>query len=216
MWLGDDPHIQTMLGASYQDIGAGVAEAGGFVYYTIDVAYVAGSGSYIPPNTVTPGGPTALPYFAVQTVTPMPDGSIVHTVQLGQNLSLIAKSYGVSVADIMDLNYLSSPNLYVGDKLVIRKAGTPGPTSTETATSTPTKAATPTRKPTRTPTQSATPLATPTQAILAQAVSQDGSANGTDQVGNILVITIVILAAGGVILMVAGSLIKRRVKPAGD
>jgi len=122
----------------------------------------------------------------------------------------------VSVADIMDLNYLSSPNIYVGDKLVIRKAGTPGPTSTETATSTPTKAATPTRKPTRTPTQSATPLATPTQAILAQAVSQDGSASGTDQVGNILVITIVILAAGGVILMVAGSLIKRRVKPAGD
>jgi hypothetical protein len=146
----------------------------------------------------------------------MPDGSIVHTVQLGQNLSLIAKAYGVLVAEIMDLNYLDSPNLYEGDKLVIRKAGTPGPTPTETATGTPTRAATPTRKPTRTPTQSATPMVTPTQAILAQAVSQGGGANGADPVGNILVITIVILAAGGVILMVAGSLIKRRVKPAGD
>jgi uncharacterized protein YkwD len=58
MWLGDDPHIQTMLSPNYHEIGAGVAEADGFVYYTIDAAYVAG-GSYSPPATVKPGGPTA-------------------------------------------------------------------------------------------------------------------------------------------------------------
>jgi LysM repeat protein len=216
MWLGDDPHIQTMLGANYRDIGAGVAEAGGFVYYTIDVGYVAGSGNYVPPNTVTPGGPTALPYFAVTTVTPMPDGSVVHTVLAGQNLSLIAKAYGVLVPEIMDLNNLTGPDIYEGDKLLIRKAGTPGPTSTPTTTSTPTRAATPTRKPTRTPAPSVTPLATTTPALLAQAVSEGGSSSGSDPVGNILVIAIVVLAGGGVILMVAGSLIKRRAKPAGD
>ncbi len=216
MWLGDDPHIQTMLGANYREIGAGVAEAGGFVYYTIDVAYVAGSGNYVPPNTVTPGGPTALPYYAVQTVTPMPDGSVVHTVLAGQNLTLIAKAYGVLVAEIMDLNYLTGPNIYEGDKLVIRKAGTPLPTATETATGTPTRAATPTRKPTRTPTPSLTPASTTTQAVLAQSVGEDSPGAASDPTGNILVISIVVLAGGGVILMVVGSLIKRRAKPAGD
>jgi len=216
MWLGDDPHIQTMLGANYRDIGAGVAEAGGFVYYTIDVAYVAGSGNYVPPNTVTPGGPTALPYYAVTTVTPMPDGSVVHTVLAGQNLTLIAKAYGVLVPEIMDLNYLTGPDIYEGEKLLIRKAGTPMPTATEAATSTPTRAATPTRKPTRTPTASATPAATTTQAALAQAVSKDGPGSASDPIGNILVIAIVVLAGGGVIFMVAGSLIKRRARPAGD
>ena len=30
MWLGDDLHIQTMLGANYREIGAGVAESDGF------------------------------------------------------------------------------------------------------------------------------------------------------------------------------------------
>ena len=210
-WLEDDPHIQTMLGANYQDIGAGVTEAGGWVYYTIDVAYVAGSGNYVPPKTVTPGGPTAIPYYPVQTVTPMPDGSIVHTVQLGQNLSIIAKGYGLTVAEIKELNNLSSDNIYVGDKLLIRKAGTPAPTATATATSTPTRAATPTHKPTRTPTPSVTAVASSTEADLVAA--EVGTPNGSDPVGNIMVIAIIGLAAGGVVLMVVGSLLRRRTKP---
>ena len=87
MWLGDDPHTQTMLGANYKDIGAGVAVSNGFVYYTIDVGYVAGSGNYSPPccHIHTPGGPTPIPIYMVQTATPNPDGSIVHTVLSGQD-----------------------------------------------------------------------------------------------------------------------------------
>jgi LysM repeat protein len=211
-WLQDSPHTQTMLGSSYVDVGAGVSVSGDFVYYTLDVAYVAGSGNYTPPDTITPGGPTAIPYFAVQTATPMPDGSIVHIVQPGQNLILIAKAYGVLVLEIKDLNNLTSDNIYVGDKLIIRKASTPGPTSTATATGTPTRAATPTHKPTRTPTPSITPQMTSTEALLAQAVAQTGSRNGTDLIGNVLVIAIIVLAAGGMILMLAGSLLKRRPK----
>ncbi|HSB65858.1 MAG TPA: LysM peptidoglycan-binding domain-containing protein, partial [Anaerolineales bacterium] len=216
MWLGDDPHIQTMLSANYQEIGAGVAEADGFVYYTIDAAYVAGSGNYTPRNTSTPGGPTALPYFAVQTVTPMPDGSIIHVVQAGQNLTLIAKAYGITVAEIMDLNYLTNANIYEGDKLIIRKAGTPAPTATATATSTPTRAATPTHKPTRTPTPTSSPVVTVTEASLAESVSLNGGSDSSEAIGSILVIAIVVLAAGGVILMVVGSLLKRRAKPGMD
>ena len=62
------------------------------------------------------------------------------------------------MTEIKALNNLTSDAIYVGDKLIIRLANTPGPTATVTATSTPTRAATPTRKPTRTPTPSATPI----------------------------------------------------------
>lgn len=155
-WLQDAPHTQTMLGSGYQDVGAGVSVSGDYVYYTLDVAYVAGGVNYVPPATITPGGPTPIPIYLVQTATPNPDGSIVHVVRSGQVLIGIAKAYGVTVQQIMDLNYLTSDKIYEGDKLIIRRASTPGPTATSTGTSTPTKAATPTHKPTRTPTPSST------------------------------------------------------------
>ncbi len=208
MWLGDDPHIQTMLSPNYQEIGAGVAEADGFVYYTIDAAYVAG-GSYSPPATAKPGGPTALPYYAVQTTTPNSDGSIVHTVMAGQNLTLIAKAYGITVAQLKESNNMTSDALYVGDILIIRLGNTPGPTVTPSPTSTPTRAATATRKPTRTPTLTANPSVTPTAALAADPVQTDSSPGGEDRLGSILVIAIVVMASGGVILMVVGGVIKR-------
>jgi uncharacterized protein YkwD len=209
MWLGDDPHIQTMLSTNYQDVGAGVAVANGFVYYTLDAAYVAG-GSYSPPATTRPGGPTALPYYAVRTVTPNPDGSIIHTVMAGQNLTLIAKGYGVTVAALKELNHLTSDIIYEGDVLIISLGNTPGPTGSPTGTSTPTKAATPTRKPTRTPTATATPQVTVLATQTAEPVSLAPDPPGSDSLGSILVVAIIVMAMGGVVLMVAGSLIKRR------
>ena len=212
-WLGDDPHINTMLGSNYQQIGAGVSVANGFVYYTIDVASGASGSNYNPPaapalNTSTPGGPTAIPIYLVQTATPMPDGSIVHTVLSGQTLIDIAKAYGVLVIEIKDLNYLTSDDIYVGDKLLIYPAGTPAPTSTATATTTPTRAATPTRNPTRTATPYSTPVVT-SLATLAEPAQKVALQSSSDPLGSILVIAIIVLAAGGVILMVVGSLIKR-------
>jgi LysM repeat protein len=209
MWLGDDPHIQTMLGASYQEIGAGVSIADGFVYYTIDVAYVAGGGNYGPPATSKPGGPTAIPYYAVQTTTPNSDGSIVHTVMSGQNLTLIAKAYGLTVAELKELNHLTNDTIYEGDILIIHLPNTPGPTDTPTTTITPTRVASPTRLPTRTPTPSVAPVATAVVTMVADSVLANGSQSGSDQLGNILVIAIIVMAIGGVILMVVGSVIKR-------
>jgi Cysteine-rich secretory protein family/LysM domain len=211
MWLGDDPHIQTMLGANYREIGAGVAVSDGFVYYTIDVAYVAG-GNYVPPATSLPGGPTALPYYAVMTTTPNSDGSIVHNVMAGQNLTLIAKAYGITVAELKELNHLTSDAIYVGDILIIRLANTPGPSSTPTGTSTPTRAATATRNPTRTPSPTVSPPATAPPTNVAALGVEGGSQSGTDSLGNILVIAIIALAVGGVILMLLGSVLKRSPK----
>jgi uncharacterized protein YkwD len=208
MWLGDDPHIQTMLSPNYQEIGAGVAEADGFVYYTIDAAYVAG-GNYSPPPTIKPGGPTAIPYYAVQTTTPNGDGSVVHTVMAGQNLTLIAKAYGLTVAELKKLNNLTSDALYVGDVLIIRLGNTPGPTATPSPSGTATRVATATRKPTRTPTLTASPAVSTTAALTADPVQKDPAPVRADQLGNILVIAIVGMAVGGVILMVVGGVIKR-------
>jgi uncharacterized protein YkwD len=208
-WQQDDPHLQTMIGANYQDVGAGVSVVGDFVYYTLDVAYVAGGGNYIPSASITPGGPTAIPIHLIQTSTPNPDGSVIHTVLYGQYLIKIAKAYGITLKEIMDLNNLTNYNIYEGDKLLIRWANTPGPTDTPTATITPTRVASPTRNPTRTPTPSASPSVTTTVTLMADSVLADGAQSGFDRLGNILVIVIAVMAVGGVILMVAGSVLKR-------
>lgn len=214
MWLGDDPHIQTMLGSSYRDIGAGVSSANGFVYYTIDVAYVSGVGGNNPPSASTPifstpGGPTAIPIYLVQTATPNPDGSIVHVVRSGQTLIGIAIAYGLTVNEIKELNYLTSDVIYEGDKLVVRTASTPGPTAPATATRTPTRVASPTRNPTRTPSLTPSPEATRATAT-DEPAPEEKSQTGPDQLGNILVIAIIILAVGGVVLMVVGSFMKQK------
>ncbi len=216
-WLQDAPHTQTMLGGGYQDVGAGVSVSGDYVYYTLDVAYVAGSGNYIAPATRTPGGPTAIPIYVVQTATPNPDGSIIHVVRSGQTLIGIATAYGLKLQQLLDLNHLESNDIiYEGEKLVIRNASTPGPTATLTSTSTPTRAATPTHKPTRTPTPSVTPTTPPTAAVLAEAVAENSAGSLTDRLGTGLVIAIIIMMAGGVILMLVGSLLKRRKIPPAD
>jgi LysM repeat protein len=199
-WQGDDLHLTTMLGANYAEIGAGVAVAGDFVYYTIDTAYVSG-GSYVPLAT---SGATAVPIYYVVIATPNPDGSVVHIVQSGQTLIGIAQAYGVSVDEIKALNNLSSDAIYVGDELLIVPAGTPAPTDTTTATVTATKVDTPTRQPTRTPVPSPTPGAPP--------ASPTPTPTGTspDVLGNILVGIIAVLGVGGVVLMAVGGLLKRR------
>jgi len=135
----------------------------------------------------------------------------VHTVLSGQTLIGIAIAYGLTVAEIKAMNNLASDAIYVGDKLVIQPANTPGPTATITATITPTRAATSTRNPTRTPTPSSTPVAT---SVTTQAdPTQTGTSQpASDPLGNILVIAIIGLAAGGLILMIIGSFMKRSTK----
>lgn len=207
-WLGDAPHTQTMLGANYREIGAGVAESNGFVYYTIDVASGSGSGNYVPPVSVTPGGPTPIPIYWVLTATPNPDGLVIHVVQSGQTLIGIAEAYGLSVAELKALNNLTKDAIYVGDKLIIHPANTPGPTASPSATATPTRAATSTLRPTRTPTSSSTPQVTRATSQ-ADPTRQDTTPTGSDSLGNILVVAIILLAVGGVLLMVVGSFMKR-------
>ncbi len=212
-WQGDALHLNTMLGASYQDAGAGMAEAGGAVYYTLDVGYVAGSEAPPPPAdgatpaaTAAAANPTLAAVTPVFTVTPHADGSIVHVVQPGQALWSIAIAYQVKVADLWELNGLNESSvIYPGDKILVKAAP---PTATPTITLTPTRTPRPTRltatlRPTRTPGPPGSP--TPPPASLTQA-AQQAAAQPIDP----LLLTIVTLVAVGAALILFGAVFRRR------
>ena len=140
----DAVHLNTMISASYRDIGAGVAFSGAEVYYTIDVGVIAGQpgpgsttgnpASQGPQGTTAPTEAIMIP---IQPATPMPDGSIWHIVQWGQFLENIARAYGVSVQQIMALNGLDeNTTIYEGDKLLIQVGATPVATQSLTGTET--------------------------------------------------------------------------------
>jgi uncharacterized protein YkwD len=139
-WQSDPPHLQTMINPNATDAGAGVAEGGKTVYYTLDVGYVAGapgSGSLVTPVSSGTKAPTVPPVIPIQTATPAADGTVVHVVQPGQALWNIAAAYNVSIADLMALNGLTENSfIYPGDKILVRKgtAGQPSVAWTPTIT----------------------------------------------------------------------------------
>lgn len=54
---------------------------------------------------------------------PGPEGTIIHVVERGENLTLIAARYGTTVDAIVQANAIANPNLiYVGQRLVIPSA----------------------------------------------------------------------------------------------
>lgn len=59
--------------------------------------------------------------FAIQTMTPQPDGSLVHEVKAGENLWAISIAYGVYIQDIQRLNKMpeDEDKIFIGQKLHI-------------------------------------------------------------------------------------------------
>ncbi|GAB4461942.1 MAG: hypothetical protein Kow00120_28990 [Anaerolineae bacterium] len=81
---------------------------------------VTGQGSANP----NPGGGAVAPVqpenIPIQRAEPREDGSIVHVVQSGQYLNLIAGVYGVSVQQIQELNNLTGSIIFSGQELLIK------------------------------------------------------------------------------------------------
>jgi len=176
MW-SDALHWNTMTKPEYTHVGAGVTTVNEVTYYTLDVGYVTGapgSSSSQPAAPTQSGGidqwvapTTAVAILPVQAATPLPDGSIVHTVQYGQVLLVIAQVYGVDIATLTALNNIDPDEIYVGQKLLIRSSFTPTilvPSSTLT--------------PVRT-TRTAASSPTHTKLLTAQETTGQPSATGT-------------------------------------
>ena len=95
------------------------------------------------------------------TSTPLDDGTVYHIVKSNEALWSIALAYDLTVEELKRLNQLSSNDIFIGQKLLIRKIvqSTPTlepsvtvtlgiPTSTATRPLTPTSTFTPTPLPT--------------------------------------------------------------------
>ncbi len=177
-WQGDAPHLHTMLSGDLQEIGAGVAYVGEQVYYVIDCARPTGSGQ--PQNTRVPGQTQVVfgPPLASTVIpsTPNADGRLVHVVGPGETLWLIAITYGVKIAEIRALNYMTEAEaIYPGEKLLIRKD----------------VVVTPLAAPSDTPGVETTLTSVPTQQVDALTPTAQGNAlqetpasDGTSQSGN--------------------------------
>ncbi len=139
MWTGDAPHLNTMLGTNYRDVGAGVGEGVGFTYYTLVTGYVAGG---LSANSTVPAGGSDVAIGGgprlVVTVTPQPDGSIVHIVEEGQTLWTIAAVYGIDLAELLSLNGMTEDSfVHPGDRVIVRAGPTATATVAPTATPSP-------------------------------------------------------------------------------
>ncbi|HSM25348.1 MAG TPA: CAP domain-containing protein [Anaerolineaceae bacterium] len=162
MWT-DSEHWNTLIGIPFGKVGAGAAEKNGIVYYVLQVQRIQ-TGLEAQPTINYQITPDPDRVSDVVIVTPQLDGSVVHEVLDGQSLWAIAIAYNVRIAEIIQWNnLLPTPQIFVGERLIVQLAPTAtiSPTITNTLLP-PTRTITPSQTPI-TPQPSATITATPTQ-----------------------------------------------------
>jgi uncharacterized protein YkwD/LysM repeat protein len=241
IWQGDALHLATLLSSTSEDAGAGVATGeDGVTFITLDVGGRGSDnqgretplGQATPPGGAAPLTPMVTPPIAgIQTATPKADGSILHTVELGQTLWSIAISYKISLNDLYTLNGLNEQSVIIpGERLTIRLASqtlTPTLPTTGTGISTisgtagaetlelsstpasPTQTVAPTEKPTPTLRTAALEEKQATGGPTG-ALAEETRTTATDQGGiDLLLLAIAAFALVGAGLMLVGALLKR-------
>ncbi|MFZ5855952.1 MAG: LysM peptidoglycan-binding domain-containing protein [Chloroflexota bacterium] len=146
MWLGDEPHTDTMVDPNRSDIGAAVAVSDQ-TYVVLETALSTASGQMqyeaaailtgIPMTVSACYGEATqyaenslLPQYSVPVAraTALPNGDVIHEVKYGQALWSIAIQYGTTIDDLRRLNNLpATPVIYPGQKLVVMKGATQPP-----------------------------------------------------------------------------------------
>jgi LysM repeat protein len=160
-----------------------------------------------PSGKETPGSGQDAPVAAIdwETVTPNPDGAVIHIVKAGQTLVGIATVYNIPLADLLALNNLTMQSIIQpGDKIAIKPAD---PTRTPTQIAVPT--AKPTQYPTATPTPAPIPAVTPLPSLQATPVSTALADDDHLPVDWILVV-IMITALAGLGLLAWGLTVQRK------
>ncbi len=202
-WKTSTVHNNTMLSSQYRDIGAGVATAGGMVYYTAVTGYITGSAA--PENT---SGSDSQPQVQAPLVIPVvpaepqEDGSIVHTVRTGQSLWNIAAVYDVPLERILELNNLMENSmLQLGQEILVMTSSeaaariTPSAEPAQELTEDPVEV---TAEPSYTPTITVTPRVETPEPVEAAPTAETGSVVETSdqsvdgpEVGTILAFSVV-------------------------
>ena len=208
-WQGDAPHLNTMLSPYLTEVGAGVTNVNGYIYYTLDASTPSGGTVpvYTPNPNQTPDGtetgalPTLDWIMPVITSTPKEDGQVVHEVQVGQSLWGIADVYGTTVKEIRALNNMSVDELvYPGELLLIRTVATQAP-------STPTLAGTSTLPPTiAVLTETSFPMSEPTAIVETMPTDQPSEKTAMDNSSRrtVLIIILAALSVAGLVTWLSG------------
>lgn len=220
VWADPD-HMIPVVNANYKDIGAGVTEYNGRVWYIIHAAYTSG-GAYVQ-STPVPGAtaeyippPVSQIIIPVQTVVPNPEGAVIHEVQNGQALWSIAIAYETKIEELVRLNGLSvkDPIIYPGQKLLVFAAKyTSTPTSDGTVQIKESQTKTPDATTTKIPTKIKTRTKTPTATILVPSITPIIATTNPVNTGKIfenssIGIVLVSVLAFGILLIVTGSFSK--------
>jgi LysM repeat protein len=130
----DPDHIRPAVEPAYCNVGAGVAQANGRIYYILQAAYVSGqecgSSSSSSGDTSQAGAganPVSQLIVPVKVATPDADGKIYHVVQAGQSFWSIAIAYQITIHDLEVWNNLSRETpLQAGQRLFIPNKNTKG------------------------------------------------------------------------------------------
>lgn len=204
----EETHLPIMISTRYIDAGGGAAvDAQGRIFYTLDVCYYAGESAVVFSSSadVTQESTNQYP-----TTTPQPDGSIIHEVVTGESFFSIADDYELTLDELLDLNNLTADAfLNPGDLLLVRVAFTPTPSPEPSLTPSPT-IPTATRRPTRTATASPIPPNTPLPSATPTPQPLFRLPDTSTLLGRGLPALVVVLGSTGIILVIAGIILKRR------
>ena len=124
----DEEHMHTMLHERGQHIGVGVAISENTAYIIVDVAAYWGNAGLTqqPVNSSSvassSGGQVVSNFIApVVKADPRDDGSIVHLVQSGQSLWMLAHHYEVDIDRLKQLNRLGTSDvIYIGQEILFQ------------------------------------------------------------------------------------------------
>ncbi len=228
MWQ-DTLHLETMISPWFTHVGAGIGQAGDWVYYTLVVGYETGAPGSASDSAVAPTAsaaeaapvPTAIPVEPISIATPAADGSLIHIVQAGQFLENIANAYEVNLTDLMALNGFNDQSvIFPGEQILIRAGQTQEnpqesielDTPLETAV-TPTQTKVPTSRPaTSTPSPMPVAMRDSAQAspVSVESTSSAEPAEGNEGGSNFLLYAVFGLALSGTALVLFGSTLKKR------